>query len=251
MLQDFLQLIPDEPTTIALVVAMIGTVFGAALWLLGVKMSRPSVTLFTVLAGAAVGMHLPQWCGWNINGAGPAVGGAVVLGVSGFVLHRLWIGIGLGSLLALWVAVGIWLGLHGTTPWSWPDFDPGQTPWLYLKEVWANVPHEAARLMPFACGVTLVSGLAGTILWPRLATALHWSALGISMLVVMGIAAMDYGQRQWLDHLPQQTWAQLATIAVMLVIGTIIQWQLHPKPVPVPVAARRDESSNPNKSQDA
>lgn len=239
MLQDFLQLIPDEPTTIVLVVLMAGTVIGAALWLLGVKMSRPSVTLFTVVLGAAVGMELPRWFNWTISGAGPAVGAAVVLGVSGFVLHRLWIGLGLGITIALWTAVGFWIFRHGGQPWSWPAIDPSAACWSYLKDVWAQVPPEVAGPMPYACGVAMVAGLAFTILWPRLATALCWSMIGLSMLVTMGIGAMDLGRRNWLDHLPQHTWSQLATLAVMLIIGTLIQWQLSP----TTVAARPDNAS--------
>jgi hypothetical protein len=244
MLQDFLQLIPDEPTTVAMVIAMIGTVVGAALWLLGAKMSRPTVTLFTVLSGAALGMHLPQWFGWNISGAGPAVGAAVVLGVSGFVLHRAWIGIGLGSLMALWTAVAIWLCLHGTQEWNWPGFNPGDTLWSYMRESWTLVPTEVAKMLPYACGMALVAGLAATILWPRLATAIHWSVLGVSMVVTMGITAMAFGAHAWLNHLPQQSWAQIATLAVMVGIGTVIQWQLQPKPAAPPRRAAAAESSS-------
>src|SRR5262245_56130142 len=109
MLLDLLQLLPTDPGGPVLLTTMIGTVVGAALWLLGAKISRPLVTLLTVLGGAMIGMHLPQWFGWQISGAGPAVGGAVVLGVSGYVLHRMWVGIGLGSVLALWAAMGTWL----------------------------------------------------------------------------------------------------------------------------------------------
>src|SRR4051812_12717800 len=245
MLPDFLQLIPDEPTTVALVVAMVGTVIGATLWLLGAKMSRATVTLFTVLAGAAVGMHLPQWFDWNISGAGPAVGAAVVLGLSGFVLHRVWIGIGLGSLMALWTGVAAWMCLHGTQPWVWPAIDPSDSLWSYLKDVWANVPPDAARIMPYACGVATVSGLAATILWPKLATSIYWSGLGVSLLVTMGVAAMDLGRREWLDHLPQQTWAQLATVVVMVAIGAAIQWQLQPKAA-APARPRRSSSDAGN-----
>jgi hypothetical protein len=239
MLQDFLQLIPNEPTTIALVVAMAGTVIGSALWLAGVKMSRPTVTLFTVVLGAAVGMELPRWFGWNISGAGPAVGAAVVLGVSGFVLHRLWIGLGLGLTIALWAALGLWIARHGTQPWSWPAIDPRASCWSYLKDVWAQVPPEVARPIPSLCGVAMIAGLAFTILWPKLATALCWSMIGLSLLVTMGIGAMDLGRRTWLDHLPQHTWSQLATLGVMLTIGTIIQCQLQR----TPAGARREESS--------
>jgi len=84
--------------------------------------------------------------------------------------------------------------------------------------------------MPWACGMAMVSGLAATIVWPRFSTALGWSAIGVSLIVTMGVAAMDFGHRDWLGYLPHHTWAQLATLASMVAIGTAIQWQLQPKP---------------------
>src|SRR3954471_14599015 len=115
MFLDLLQLLPQTVGDGTRVLTMIGTAVGAVLWIGGVKMSRPIVTLVTVLIGAGVGMQLPRWFNWSVSGAGPAVGGAVILGVSGFVLHRMWMGIGLGLLLALWATFGIWLTMHDSS----------------------------------------------------------------------------------------------------------------------------------------
>ena len=230
MLDELLQFIPAEPGTTALITAMAGVVVGATLWLLGTKFSRPLVTLLTVLLGAAVGMQLPRWVGWQISGAGPAVGVAVVLGVSGFILHRMWVGIGLGAVLALWVTMAVWLAMHGTLEWNWPDVDRATTIWSFLTDAWSNVPLEMARIIGFASAAALVSGVAAAILWPKLTTVLNWSWTGVSLLAVMGVATMWYGRPRLLANLPQDTWAQLAALLAMVAIGATIQWQLSPAP---------------------
>src|SRR5215212_1255202 len=159
MLLDLIQLLPDKPGDGALIIAMFGGVFGLVLWIAGVKVSRPLVTLVTVLLGATIGLQLPGWFKWNISGAGPAVGAAVVLGVSGFVLHRMWVGIGLGLTLALWCALGIWLLMHENVSWDWPDLSASSSCWEYLKDVWCGLPPNMARMLPWAAGVSLVCGV--------------------------------------------------------------------------------------------
>src|SRR5687768_5279625 len=105
MLQQLLALMPKEAGTFGLVVTVAGTLAGLVLWLVGARFSRPLITLCTVALGGAVGMMLPRWCGWTVNGMGTAVGGAIVLGVSGYVMHRFWVGIGLGLVMCCWAAL--------------------------------------------------------------------------------------------------------------------------------------------------
>ncbi|MBC8108594.1 MAG: hypothetical protein H7Z14_18560, partial [Anaerolineae bacterium] len=180
MLLDLLQLLPDKPGDGALIIAMIGGVFGLGLWIAGVKVSRPLVTLLTVLIGAMIGRQLPSWFNWNISGAGPAVGGAVVLGVSGFVLHRMWVGIGLGLTLSLWCALRMWLMMRDGASWDWPDLSAPSSCWAYLQDIWDSLPPNMARILPFVAGVALVCGVASSILWPKLTTVLNWSAIGLT-----------------------------------------------------------------------
>src|SRR5678815_5388750 len=103
MLQQLLPLLPKEAGTGALMIAITGALIGLGMWLIGARFSRPMVTLAAVAIGAVIGMRMPQWFNWTINGMGPAVGAAIVFGVSGFVGHRLWIGMGLGLVMAWWV----------------------------------------------------------------------------------------------------------------------------------------------------
>src|SRR4029453_5362604 len=97
MVQELLNLLPQDVGRLGLVIAIVGSMIGLGMWLIGSRFSRPIVTLLTVLLGASIGMHLPKWFGWQISGAGPAVGAALVLGVTGYVLHGMWVGIGLGT----------------------------------------------------------------------------------------------------------------------------------------------------------
>src|SRR5687767_3479401 len=183
MLLDLLQLLPEQPGDGALIIAMIGAAFGLALWIAGVKVSRPLVTLVTVLLGATIGMQLPRYFGWSISGAGPAVGAAAVLGVSGFILHRMWVGIGLGLVLALWCALGMWLTMRDGQTWSWPDWTESTTICTYASEIWADVPRMIARYLPYVAIVMLVSGIASCIIWPKLTTVASWSAIGMTTCV--------------------------------------------------------------------
>jgi len=230
MLQELLKLMPTEAGDGALILAMIGTVVGVGFWVAGVKTSRPLVTLLTVLAGAAIGLQLPRWFNWGVSGSGPAVGGAILLGVAGFTLHRMWLGLSLGVIVAWWAAVGIWLMMHGKTTWAWPAIDESTTACSYLKSAWANVPPDIARLLPWSSAVAVISALAAAILWPRLVTAIHWSALGLTMIVCLGLMAINAGQHpERIEKLPQSTLTQNLVLFALLLLGVVIQWKLAPK----------------------
>src|SRR5206468_9593604 len=82
----------------ALLAALVGSAAGFVLWLAGSRFSRSLVTLLAVTVGAVLGMHLPGWFDWPIEGMGLAVGGAMVLGLSGFLLHNTWVGLSLSGL---------------------------------------------------------------------------------------------------------------------------------------------------------
>jgi hypothetical protein len=229
MLDAFLQLLPGEPGSIALFIAMAGSLIGAALWIGGATFSRPLITLLTVLVGAVVGMHFPVWFGWNVSGAGPAMLGALVLGVSGFALHRMWVGVGLGSILAAWAAFIVWICLHDGGTWVWPAFDGAtMTPFGYLRTVYDQLPANIGKALPYACAIAMVIGVAASILWPKLTTVLNWSGIGVSMLAGMGIAAIAFGKPELLRHVPAQTWAQSAVLATLIAVGAAVQWKLAP-----------------------
>src|SRR5437870_5881909 len=108
MVQELLALLPKEVGTLALVLAMTGTLAGAGLWLAGARFSRSLITLVLVSIGGWTGLFLPRWLGWTIDGWAPAIGLALGMGASGFFLHRFWVGIGLGVVLAAWAGFATW-----------------------------------------------------------------------------------------------------------------------------------------------
>jgi hypothetical protein len=229
VLFDLLQLLPEKPGDGALIIAMIGAVFGSVLWVAGVRVSRPLVTLVTVLLGASVGLMSPRWFNWNISGAGPAVGGAVVLGVSGFVLHRMWVGFGFGLILTMWGAFAMWLTMRSGQGFDWPSWSESSTACSYLHDTWNALPANIAKYLPYVAGVAMISATAAMILWPKLTTAMSWSAIGMTMFIGLTTGAIAMTHRDWLAKAPQQTWVQLSSLAGLWFIGTAIQWKLSPK----------------------
>jgi hypothetical protein len=225
MLRDLFQLLPRNAGSATAVLATLGAVAGLVLWLAGARFSRTLMALVAVAAGAAIGSALPRWCGWQISGMGPAVGLAVVLGVSGFVLHRVWVGMGLGAVLAFWASLAVWLLMRGGQSFDWPNPDHYASLIGWLHGVWLSMPPEPARVMPYAAAAAAVTGLAMTILWPRFSTLLAWSLIGVSMLVGLGSAVVDYLQPQWIRAIPPQTWAQCLILAMLIAVGLLVQWR--------------------------
>ncbi|MGH7179809.1 MAG: hypothetical protein ACREJC_20705 [Tepidisphaeraceae bacterium] len=226
MLQELIQLLPGDAGMMAMVVAGGGVVVGAALWLLGAKFSRPLLTLLTVALGGAVGMQLPHWLGWSISGAGPAVGCAVILGISGFILHRMWVGIGLGLVMAFWTTLVTWMLLRHGQSWTWPTPDADAGVWEYAKQVWSAVPPDVARILPLASCAALISGVASAILWPKLTTVVGWSTAGVTLIATTGLAAMKYGRPQSLEQIPSQSWVQVVSLLGMVLFGALMQWRV-------------------------
>ncbi len=239
MVQELLPLLPREAGQTVLVTACIGAVIGAGLWLTGARFSRAIITLAAVALGGALGMALPRWMSWNVHSMAAAVGGAVVLGMSGFVLHGAWVGVALGLLLACWGALGTWIFCGGgASEWTWPSSDAAATPVSFARDVWAQLPDHVRAVMPYSCAAGMLSGFLCALLWPRVAVVLLYSASGASVLLAMGLTAMHYGRPQWITMVPAQTWIQLMTLIGIVLFGAIVQWQSAPsQPSAAPKAA--------------
>ena len=140
MFQHLVTLLPRQPGTITLIAAMVGSLMGLSLWIAGARLSRSMLTLAAVAMGTAIGMKLPLWCHWQVEPMAPAVGGAMVLGVSAYVFHKIWVGAWLGAVLSIWTALVLWATRGAAFHWRWPEYDPAQTLPQYLANLWQNVP---------------------------------------------------------------------------------------------------------------
>jgi len=214
----------------ALLTALVGSAAGAILWLAGSRFSRSLVTLLAVTVGAVLGMHLPGWMGWPIDGMGLAVGGAVVVGLSGFLLHNTWVGLSLSGLLALWTGAAAWAvaGRGAALEIQWPTIDPAADAATVLSGLWRAMPGELPWVMPCAVAGALAAGVTITVLWPKLARVLAYSLAGISLLVVAGVWAMQIGRPHWLASVPKDFPTQVAILLAGVAVGVLIQWRLTP-----------------------
>src|SRR4051812_2956990 len=88
MMQQLLSLLPGEIHSIAMMIAVAGAVLGGILWLGGSRFSRTLMTLISVFVGALVGLQVPHWFPLGLEGWATAVLGALVLGISGYSMHK-------------------------------------------------------------------------------------------------------------------------------------------------------------------
>ena len=212
----------------ALLAAFAGTAAGAVLWLAGSRFSRSLVTLLAVSLGAVIGVRVPEWFGWSVDSMGVAFAGALVLGLTGYLLHTTWIGMSLSLVLALWVGVAAWQTVGGGEQLQWPTVNPTADVEVMLADVWRSLPGDLPRVMPVAIGAALVGGVGITVLSPKLGRVLTYTMVGLSMLVVMGVTAMRMTRPDWLVLLPRSFPTQAAILLGMVLTGVLIQWRLTP-----------------------
>jgi hypothetical protein len=225
--------------TLTLVVVVLGTLLGAALWMFGWRLSRTLVTLTGVAAGAVLGREMPDSLGWSISGMGPAVAGALLLGVVAFVLHRVWLAIVLGTVLAGWMALATCMVTVPQETWAWPAICEESTARSLAGELWDVLPAGTREMLPYAAGIGLLSGIGLMIRWPRMGTALAYSTLGVSLLAVMGLSLLELINSRWLAVVPQQHWSRIGTVAGLAVAGAVVQWVF--MPVSRPRAPKKEE----------
>jgi hypothetical protein len=205
-------------------------IVGLALWVAGARFSRHIVTLCAVATGAIVGKHLPEIFPATSNLSAPvlAIGGALALGVLVFLTHRLWIGVMLGTMLSAWASFGTWVTMHGQQSWSQPVWDADMTLRRFGPELWNALPPDVTRVLPFAAGAAMISGIAMGFVLPRIATALNWSLTGATLMLCVGLPAISSARPQWLAALPAQPLSQAGVFAGIVLFGAIVQWKLSP-----------------------
>lgn len=236
LLQSLLALLPKESSGAAVAFAIVGVVSGVLLWLAGGRFSRYLVTLAAVAIGTGIGVGLPRWFGWNIDHMAPAVGGAIVLGASGYVLHRLWVGLWMGIVLAIWAAVGTWMVLAADQKWDWPESGRSTVP-AYVKRSVSALPADVARALPMVCGAALLIGAIPALVWPRAGMAILYSAMGATLIAAAGVMLLKMKQPQWLAKAPPRTSQQLGAVLLAVALGAALQWQLYFRKPARPVAS--------------
>jgi hypothetical protein len=232
-------LLPQQLGTLATVFAMIGTFIGVGLWLIGARFSRSLITLCLVSAGGWIGLFLPHWFGWNVDGWATAIGLALILGGSGFVMHRFWVGVGLGAVLAGWAAVAIAVFCKNAESWAFPKapLDTGFV--AYISIAWQTLPGDIQRFLMIGCGTAMLSGLAAATLWPRVGIVILYSMTGVSLVVGLGSITRDAVPPRWLGAMPAQTSARAMMIGGLVLVGALLQWKLALSPKQTTPAPRR------------
>jgi len=209
MVQELTSLMPHQMGELALWMAMAGVALGAGLWLAGTCFSRSIITLLLVAIGSFAGKRLPGWMGWSIDPMATAVGGAILLGISGYLLHQYWVGIGLGLVLAAWTALLTWKNSGQGVSWR-------------EMEGWSS-----ARLMlSFAVWGMGISGIAAAWLWPKVGQSLFYSITGLTMVLAMALTIAQLGRAGWLQWVPAGKWAQYSSMASLVLVGVAVQWRL-------------------------
>ena len=231
MVQEWLTRLPQDAGPRGLMFALIAAAAGLVLWVCGARFSRSIFTLVGVAAGAWVGLRVPRWMGWEIDAMAIAIGAALVIGLAGYLLHMAWVGLTLGTLLAVAACFVVWHRFGSA--WTLPAIDPTKPGFDNLREI--------AMAVPVAIRGTLAGGLvAGGLLawlWPKMSRVLAFSLLGSAMLAGGAVVAVALGRPQWLTRLPTSTQTQGVAMAILVVLGAAIQWALCPrvqKPAPPP-----------------
>src|SRR5213075_2425858 len=184
--------------------SIVGVLSGLVLWLVGARFSRGIVTLIAVSIGALIGLRLPAWFSVPLGAWATAVGGALLLGISGYALHRMWVGAALAFLLVVWAAVAVWNVYCAGHAVTLPSAYGAQS----ISDFWASLPADFRKISPYFCGMAMVAGLIIALIWSRAAMVMLYSILGASVLMIGGMLAIAIAKPSLLGILPRQTGSQ-------------------------------------------
>lgn len=228
MLRELLSLLPLDvlhcpPATAALCAAL-----GLMLWVCGARYSRSILSLIAVAAGTMIGMRLPAWRGWQIDGMGLAVGGAVLLGTCAFLFHRTCIALLLGGGMMLWAGTAVWIFLGGDVYWDWRSVHWDGDLIQFARQAWAVLPPALSRAFPAACFGGLAGGVTLAIFLPKLSKVLAHSLTGITLMTLMGSVAIRASRPDWLSAPPGSIGMQGLFLLGLVLLGALVQWQITP-----------------------
>jgi hypothetical protein len=225
MIQRLLILLPQQIGLLSLMIAIAGAALGGILWLGGSRFSRTLMTLIAVSTGALIGLQIPKWFSIGLQGWATAVLGALILGISGYLLHKFWVGLGLGVVLAVWAALGTFVVCADPKGWSWPISPAGASLHRQIIDFWNSLTPEARNLLPFTISAALLSGICASVLWPRVGSVLLYSAAGVSLMTGLGVTVLNSTKREWLRIVPGQTSSQVIVLICLVAFGAILQWR--------------------------
>jgi len=228
MLRDVLALLPDVIVRCPLETAIAFCALGAVLWMAGGRLSRSILALVAVAGGTIIGMRLPQWRGWQIDGMGLAVAGSIVLGSIAFLMHRTCIGLLLGVGMMLWAGFGTWVFLAGDATWNWRAATWNGDLVHYLHDLWQTLPPGMGRVFPWVCFAGFATGVTITVFSPKLGKVMAHSLVGVTLMALMGSIAASAARPSWLAALPGSRAAQGLALVGLVALGALIQWQFTP-----------------------
>jgi hypothetical protein len=159
--------------------------------------------------------------------------GALVFGISGYALHKVWVGMGLGIVLAGWAAVAVFTLCTEPLGFALPVVPAGTSLEQQAVDLWNALSADARKLLPFACSAALLSGVAISVLWPRVGVVLLYCSAGMSLLLGLGAAVVKSAKREWLAVIPSQTSSQVIVLVSLVAFGAILQWRVAPGTAPV------------------
>jgi hypothetical protein len=238
MVCEVLSLLPDAAARCPLGVSVCCATAGLGLWVAGAPFSRSILTLVGVAAGTVFGMRLPAWCGWQVDGMGVAVGGAILVGTFAFLFHRTYVGLLLGIGMMLWAGTGVWIARAGDAVWNWRTVRWHGDLVGLLRDTWATLPPNLHRTLPIACAAGLAGGMMLAVFFPKLSKVLAHSLTGMTLMVVMGALALQATRPEWLTSLPGSNLAQAGVLVALVLVGAGWQWRITP---PKPAASHKGQ----------
>jgi hypothetical protein len=238
MLQDWLARLSLDAGSRGLAIALAATAVGLIFSFVGARFSRSIFTLFGVAVGSWAGLRLPRWMGWEIDSMATAFGGALVVGLAGYLFHRMWVGITLGTLLAITASFIVWHRFGAA--WTMPTPDRTKP----LAEALRELVPTWSTLVPTPLRISIVAGFIGGgvigWMWPKMSRVLAFAMLGTFLLAGGVLCATAIKQPQWLGRIPASTQTQGIALAILFVLSTAIQWALCPR-----MKKTRNEADDP------
>ncbi|HEY2589114.1 MAG TPA: hypothetical protein VGI81_25450 [Tepidisphaeraceae bacterium] len=228
MLREVLSFLPDALVRVAPVVAAGCAALGVMLWLCGARYSLSILSLVAVAAGATIGMKLPAWRGWQIDGMGLAVGGALVLGAGAFLCHRTCIGALLAAGMMLWAGTGVWLFMGGDVYWDWRSVAWQGDMIQYARDCWQLLPPNLQKVFPAACFAGLIAGVSIAVYLPKLAKVLAHSLTGATLAAIGGAIFLNASRPDLLAWFPGSDVVQGVALIAIVLLGAAVQWRFTP-----------------------